>query len=173
MPANLYYHGLPHTLDVLYVCNGYIRRENLPPETGKLLRLGAILHDIGFSLTYENHEIAGASLTGYLLRKYKLPSADIRTIKRLILATQVPQTPRTKLEKIICDADLDYLGRPDYPEISENLYRELRAYRKIDDRDKWLKMQIRFLDAHNYHTSYAKKYRNPGKEEWLRKLKAK
>ena len=35
-------------------------------------------------------------------------------------ATKIPQTPLTKLEEIICDADLDYLGREDFFEISRS-----------------------------------------------------
>ena len=38
---------------------------------------------------------------------------------QLILATKVPQKPKNKLEKIICDADLDYLGREDFDNISD------------------------------------------------------
>ena len=171
LPGNLYYHGMPHTVDVLNVCNGYIRRKKIPAATGKLLRLGAILHDIGFSVTYENHEETGAQLARHILKKYNLPKQDINVVINLILATRVPQTPQTLLQKIICDADLDYLGRDDYPEISENLYQELWAYNKIGGRKKWRKMQIRFLDAHNYHTSYARKNREPGKQRRLRMLK--
>lgn len=173
LPKNLYYHGMSHTLDVLNVCNGYIRRGKITAETGKLLRLSAILHDIGFSVSYDRHEDNGAEMAGKLLRGYQVAQSQIRTIQNLILATKVPHVPQSELQKIICDADLDYLGRDDYPEISENLYRELKAYKKINDRSNWLKMQIRFLDAHNYHTSYAKKYREPGKQRRIEELRRK
>ena len=40
------------------------------------------------------------------------------------MATEIPQNPKTHLEMIMCDADLDYLGRYDFETISNNLYTE-------------------------------------------------
>ncbi|MCK9612757.1 MAG: hypothetical protein PHR81_00260 [Bacteroidales bacterium] len=40
------------------------------------------------------------------------------------MATKIPTKLKNKLEKLLCDADLDYLGREDYMEISNRLRRE-------------------------------------------------
>ena len=33
----------------------------------------------------------------------------------------------------------------------------------IDDHDKWNRLQVQFLKNHEYHTDWAKKYRQPNK----------
>ena len=65
------------------------------------------------------------------LPEYGYSKIQIEKISQLILATKVPQNPKNKLEKIICDADLDYLGREDFIYISDNFFRELKE-NKID-----------------------------------------
>ena len=75
------------------------------------------------------------------------------------------------LQKIICDVDLDYLGRKDYYEISELLYMEIRENSEIIDRFMWNKIQIDFLIKHYYHTEYAIEKRQPFKEQRINELK--
>ncbi len=75
------------------------------------------------------------------------------------------------MEEIICDADLDYLGRDDFWEISESLYRELQAYNKVSAEIDWNKLQIAFLERHRYHTEYAMENRQPEKEMRIQELK--
>ena len=89
----------------------------------------------------------------------------------LILCTKIPQQPKTLLERIICDVDLDYLGRPDFYEISDQLFRELKALSVINNIDEWNKIQINFLEAHTYHTDFAIRNRQPNKEQRIKELK--
>ena len=93
LPDKLYYHAMHHTYDVLSVCNEYIRREQIKPYDAKLLRLGALMHDIGFSQTYENHEAKGQEIAQELMSELGFPKKDIAIIKGLIWATKIPQSP--------------------------------------------------------------------------------
>ena len=52
----LAYHGMHHTLDVLSICNDYIRRLNISLKDAQVLRIAALYHDIGFTESYKNHE---------------------------------------------------------------------------------------------------------------------
>ena len=171
LSPDLTYHGLHHTMDVLNVCNKYIRRNKLKGRDAHLLRIGAIAHDIGFLHTYKNHEAKGVEITGELMRKYGFSKEDIDVVAGLIMATKVPQQPKTFLEEILCDADLDYLGRNDFEPISESLYRELLTRKIVSSRDKWNCIQVNFLTEHKYHTAYAKKYRKPNKDKRLAELR--
>ncbi len=166
----LCYHGISHTLDVLHVCNLYIRREKLNREKAKLLRIGALCHDIGYTVSDEDHEQESAELAATLMTQYGFSKNQISTIKELILATKIPQSPKTSLEKILCDADLDYLGRKDYYEISNKLYKELKTFNLVSNKEEWREIQISFLEKHKYHTPFARKNRKPGKERRLREL---
>lgn len=170
LPNKLYYHALHHTDDVLKVCNDYIRREKIKSKDAKLLRIGAMLHDIGFTETYDNHEAKGQEIAQELMGNLGFSQKDIDVVKGLIWATKIPQSPKNKLEKIICDADLDYLGRTDFYKISDQLFKELKLRGLLGNKKEWNKIQINFLEGHSYHTKFALKNRQPVKEKRIAEL---
>ncbi|WP_339755299.1 HD domain-containing protein [Algoriphagus aquimarinus] len=172
LPKSLTYHALDHTLDVLNVCNQYIRREKLSGEDRYLLRMGAIVHDMGFLKGSSNHEEVGAGMAEIIMKDLGVKPKAIEQVKGLVMATKIPQSPKNHLQRIICDADLDYLGRQDYPEISEKLFEELKNMNVISTPQQWKDLQINFLKAHQYHTPFAIKNREPQKQIWLKKLLA-
>jgi predicted metal-dependent HD superfamily phosphohydrolase len=173
LPGELYYHGTHHTLDVLEVCDEYIEREAIGSKEALLLRTAVLFHDFGFTQSFEDHEENGAALAERILPDFGFTDRDIQIVKGLILATRIPQSPKNKLEKIICDADLDYLGRDDYYPISNTLYEELKFLGKIKNEEEWDQLQIRFLEAHSYHTEFAIENRQPEKEKRIADLKRK
>lgn len=173
LPQDLTYHGTHHTLDVLEVCNAYIERGNIEKQEAVLLRTGVLFHDFGFTRSIDNHERNGALLAEKVLPDFGFVEEEIKTVEGLIMATKIPQTPETELEKIICDADLDYLGRDDYYSISNTLFTELKSLGKIETEAEWNDLQIRFLEAHTYHTDFAVENRQPEKEKRIAELKAK
>lgn len=170
LPNHLSYHAIDHTLDVLDVCNQYIERLNLSNKDAYLLRIGALVHDLGFLETYKNHEELGAQMAAEIMSGLGMETSEIEEVKGLILATKIPQTPTTSLQEIICDADLDYLGRDDYPEISFKLFEELMACNLISTDEEWRDLQVRFLKNHTFHTDFAKAEREPKKQFWLDKI---
>jgi exopolyphosphatase/pppGpp-phosphohydrolase len=171
LPSQLHYHGLNHTLEVLGICNQYIERSAIDPDNACLLRVGALLHDIGFTIANKNHEEESISLAGPLMDKYGFSQADHKVVEGLIRSTRVPQMPQNLLEEIICDADLDYLGREDFYVISERLFEELKAFGLVTNKMQWNKRQIEFMENHHYHTVFARENRQPRKEQRIRELK--
>ena len=172
LPSDLAYHGTHHTLDVLEVCNAYIGRDNIDEKDALLLRTGVLFHDFGFTRSFEDHERNGAILAEKVLPEYGFNNEEVKTVEGLIMATKIPQKPETELEKIICDADLDYLGRDDYYPISDSLFQELKSLGKIETEEEWNALQIGFLEAHRYHTKFAIENRQPEKEKRIAELKA-
>src|SRR6186713_2897321 len=69
-------------------------------------------------------------------QRYAEEEAD--RICNMILATRIPQLPKTHLEEIMCDADLDYLGRNDYTQIADGLYEEMRMAGQIKTEKDWI-----------------------------------
>jgi predicted metal-dependent HD superfamily phosphohydrolase len=173
LPGDLTYHGTHHTLDVLDVCNAYIERGSIEERDAVLLRTGVLFHDFGFTRSFNDHERNGAILAEKVLPDFGYGQEEIKTVEGLIMATKIPQKPETELEKIICDADLDYLGRDDYYPISNTLFQELKSLGKIKTEEEWNALQIGFLEAHNYHTTFAIENRQPEKEKRIAELKAK
>jgi hypothetical protein len=87
----------------------------------------------------------------------------------MIMATKIPQSPKNIFEEIICDADLDYLGRDDYDANSSGLLQEIELSKKLNRKD-WIKLQVSFLNQHAYFTNSSKKLRSPKKEIILKQL---
>ena len=84
----------------------------------------------------------------------------------MIMATKMPQSPKNHFEQIICDADLDYLGRNDFEDISSNLLKELEINQKITNFN-WLQIQEKFLKSHIYFTLTSLKSREKNKQKRL------
>ena len=68
---------------------------------------------------------------------------------------------------VICDEDLDYLGRDDYPVINRRLKEEWLAFGFIKNVNEWNDMQVKFLSTHRYFTNSSVKLRDPVKREHL------
>ncbi|WP_202552091.1 HD domain-containing protein [Ginsengibacter hankyongi] len=170
LPGNLSYHGLHHTLDVFNAAMKIAATENLSAEEIKLLRIAILYHDAGFTAKYKDHEEKGCEMARKNLPSFGYTDGDIKIICGMIMATQIPQTPKTILEKIICDADLDYLGRNDFYEISNTLFEEMKIYNNLHDEKEWNKIQKKFLDKHQYHTEFGKKHREHKKQQYLQEI---
>ena len=91
----------------------------------------------------------------------------------MIMATKIPQSPATLPEMIICDADLDYLGRDDFESISNTLKTEFLIYGIIKDHDEWDRLQVSFFNSHQYFTKTSIRERCPVKLRHLELLKKK
>lgn len=164
----LYYHGLHHTLDVLRVVSELCRVERVNRRDATLAKTAALFHDAGFMYNkHAGHEQEGCRLVHDTLGGFGYSAADIEVICGMIMATKIPQTPKNLLERILCDADLDYLGRDDFFPIGDSLFAEMQAYHLIEGRLAWNRLQVSFLEAHRYHTTTSKNHREPAKQKNL------
>ena len=170
LPDNLTYHGLHHTLDVLDAALKIAASENLSEEEIKLLRIAILYHDAGFTTKYKDHEDKGCEMARKNLPAYGYNHKEIETVCGMIAATKIPQTPHNLLEKIICDADLDYLGRDDFHKISHSLFEEMKIYSHLHDEKEWNKIQKKFLEKHHYFTEFGKKNREHKKQQYLQEI---
>lgn len=174
LPGNLYYHGIHHTRDVVASALTIARAEGVKAHDLRLLETAAWMHDCGFIVQYSNHEEAGCKLAQSWLPHFEYSEADIAVVCGMIMATKIPQSPLNLLEQIICDADLDYLGRDDFSQIANTLFEELKLMMpgglEIHD---WDKIQIRFLESHQYFTPFSNLHRKPKKEQNLQFIKGK
>ena len=169
MPG-LQYHNIDHVHDVLRSALVIAQSEELTAEETKLLRLAALLHDVGFIHSPKNHEEKGAEMTREILPPYGFNPEQIETICKMILATRLPQSPTTKLEKILCDADLDYLGREDFYEIGGRLFLEMKVGGVVETEREWNLVQKTFLESHRYHTNYSKANREDLKKRRIQEI---
>jgi uncharacterized protein len=172
LKPQLTYHSIDHTIDVYESAMRIVRGEVLDEQQMVLLKTAALMHDSGMLVTYQGHEQAAVDLCELWLPKFGYSSEDIGQIGKMILATRLPQKAHSKLEQIICDADLDYLGRDDFHMIAHRLRYEWNTLKiKQTSLREWYLLQIAFLESHTYFTQVAKETRNAGKFENLRQIK--
>lgn len=165
LSPDLTYHSARHTReDVLpaAICLG--RKSRLASRDLLLLATGALFHDIGFVCSYTDHEEESIAIAQAALPEFDYSSDQVETISRIIRATKLPQSPTNLLEQLMCDADLDVLGRSDFWDLSQALLfeRRITGIEMISDAD-WLVSQERFLLDHTYFTPAAHALRDAGK----------
>lgn len=175
LPAILYYHSIHHTLDVTQAAMQLATAEGITDEEPrKLLRTAALFHDAGFLRTLNEHETASCELVHDVLPGFNYSPPQIEVICAMIMATRLPQAPESHLAEILCDADLDYLGRPDFEPIAHTLFLEFQARQIIAaDENAWNRLQEQFLVAHHYWTATALACREAGKQAHLAAIQAK
>ena len=167
----LKYHSVEHTLDVLESSLEIARQEGIRDEDQLLLlKVAALYHDTGFLFTYKGHEEKSCELVLENLRHSIFTADDLDVICGMIRATKIPQSPKTLLEMIICDADLDYLGRDDFDKISNRLRQEYFTIGMVTSEEEWMQIQIRFIGVHRYFTQSTYIKRTPGKLKHLKQL---
>jgi len=171
LSAELTYHGVHHTLDVLDVAEELCARENISEYNTILVKTAALFHDAGFVIGSNKHEEYSCQIASYYLPKFGYKAKDILQINKMILATKVPQNPQDKLSQLLCDADLDYLGRDDFHEIASTLFEELKARAVVEEIDTWNAIQVNFLEQHEFFTSTNIQRRSSKKQQHLNELK--
>ena len=173
LPPYVQYHTVHHTLDVCSRAEALALQEGIPAAEMQLLLIATVYHDAGYLQSYENHEELSCGLAKELLPQFNYSTTDVETICNIILATRIPQRPDTHLEQIICDADLDYLGRDDFFAISQILYQEMRHKGIVKNEAEWDNLQISFIENHHYFTATAIEQRQAQQEKHLSILKQK
>ena len=172
LPDNLFYHNVKHTVDVVTEVELIGWGEGCSDEEILLLKTAGLFHDAGHTVSYDNHEFYGAQIAREMLPKYKYTTEQIESICSIIMATKLPPVPANLLESIICDADLDYLGRSDFIPVSNTLYEELKAQDKMKSNNDWNKLQVRFISGHQYFTQTARSLREVNKQLQIERIQS-
>jgi len=171
LDKDLTYHGYHHVMDVLEAARVIGNSEDLSDEDWELLNTAILLHDSGFMFGYDNHEERSCVLAGEVLPDYGYTEKDIQIIQGMILATKIPQQPKTLMEKIIADADLEYLGTDRFDKVSATLFQEWNNRDLMHDRDLWNRTQVKFISAHHYFTDFCRDNRESPKKKNLNRIK--
>jgi hypothetical protein len=134
------------------------------------LATAALLHDIGMLDDFTDHETASVNVAKRILPELEYTDEDITEISKLIMATRIPQEASSLGEQIICDADLDYLGRDDFFMIAHRLRCEWNCQGKNYTLKDWYTMQVSFLKKHHYFTKSAILLREETKQIHLQQI---
>ena len=175
LPAGIKYHDAAHTLHptkgVVATADRIGKSENISEHDRDLLIAAAYFHDTGYIREYEKNEPIAARMAGRILKLIGYKPGEIEIIQNMILATDLAREPKTHVERILCDADLDHLGREDFFQMDGKL-REGRRIRGLDVSDdvKWYKGTLEIIKNHQYYTQSQKQLREKEKQKNIKKL---
>jgi predicted metal-dependent HD superfamily phosphohydrolase len=166
------FHNLDHTQDVVNAVQVVGQHANLSADEMESALIAAWLHDVGYENGSKNHERASAQKAQELLETLGATQHKIAEVTDAILATHMPQNPRTKVSKVLCDADLYHLSTEQCQEKSNMLKAEREALgtSEISNED-WTNSTIDFMENHVYHTSYGQTVLEERKRKNIKKLK--
>lgn len=173
LPQYFYYHNADHALDVYTAAKLIAAGEGVSGYELDLLLTAAYYHDSGFLFGQANHEEGSCKNARQYLPQFGYTTDEIEQVCDIIMATKMPQSPHNHLGQIICDADLDYLGRNDFFILSKRLFSELVITDHLESELEWDRQQVKFLQSHHYFTKTALRLRAEGENEHLKIITAK
>ncbi len=175
LPDGIKYHDADHTLHptrgVVASANRIAISENVSQKDRELVITAAYFHDTGYIREYDKNEPIAARMAGRILKIIGYKPAEIKKVQKMILATDLAKKPKTHIEKILCDADLDHLGRDDFFKLDQKL-RDGRRARGLDVSDgvKWYKGTLKLMENHRYYNESQKKQREKKKQDNIKQL---
>jgi adenylate cyclase len=172
LPEYLFYHNVKHTVDVVTEVELIGWAEGCSDEEILLLKTAGLFHDAGHTVAYDDHEYHGTVIARDMLPKFNYSPEQIEKICSIIMSTKLPPKPTNLLEEIICDSDLDYLGRSDFIPVSNTLFEELKAQNKMGSFNDWNKIQVKFISGHQYFTKTARSLREVNKQLQIERIQS-
>jgi len=131
----------------------------LSGDDRRLLEISALLHDISLPDGRASHEERSAQFAQYLLQDLGESEDNIQKVMQMIHGTKgqmvdgvyVYEPSDDPLVRAIRDADQSNVGDKTYPQLNENLRREMG----VSDKEQWLRSQIQYLTKHRFQTRQA------------------
>ncbi len=154
---SLPFHSIDHTMEVYSYSKTIAQYEEVFGSDLEPILIAALFHDTGMAETYLDHEEQSVIYATDYLKAKKYPAGKIKIVSNCILATKLPQKPKSKAEKIICDADMYHLGIESYIFKNERLRAEWKTFfNKEYSDEEWYSINMEFLKNHRYHTWFGK-----------------
>lgn len=163
LPKENSYHNEGHTNGVYEAARLLARVGELDKHETEILLVAALFHDTGFTVQYSKNETVGAEIAAVVMRKMGYSTEDIKLVKSTIIngttydaASATQPLAKTKLEKLLADADLAHLGGDfgHFKETGQNLRKELESKGVKFADGAWDKGQVAILN-HKYLTEEA------------------
>lgn len=172
VPKEFAYHDITHTLDVVASVQEIASSFELSDEEMEILTIAAWFHDLGYDKGSVGHEERSAKYASDYLGKDGYPPEKIKIIQDCILATKMPHKPETLLQRILCDADLSYLGQVVYWDRCSRFRQELTlTQNSVMTELEWIEFELKFINQHQFHTNVARQLYEKRKEKHIRQLK--
>lgn len=171
-PEGYTYHTLAHTQNVLKNAVFIGNKEKLPVEEMNILRIAAWFHDVGYLKKYKGHEEASAEMAAKFLERHGVEENTRTAVAESIRATAFPQSPESRVAKVLCDADFMHLGQENYFEQAEKLRQEQKnaGVRKLK-KAEFDQESVRLFEEHHWYTAFCRNNLEETKQKNLELLK--
>ncbi|MBX2991538.1 MAG: HD domain-containing protein [Bacteroidetes bacterium] len=158
LPAWAVYHNLLHTQQIVRAAEELAEGCKLSKSDTETVLLSAWFHDAGYVDAIEGHEGKSVEIATKFLDEKNYPAEKIEIVANCIRATKIPQSPKTLLEEIVCDADMSHLGKKRFFERSDllRMEMELRTGTMFTDLE-WIQRNVDFASAGRFFTQYARR----------------
>jgi predicted metal-dependent HD superfamily phosphohydrolase len=170
LPEKYRYHNIEHTREVMDYAVQLGAEAGLSAHEQLLLDTAALMHDYGYLKCYHHNESHGAAAAETILPQYGYAPDDVKAVADMIRATAPCCSPRNKLESLICDADLGYLGTDKFDVRAADLRKEYMAMERELTDDEWFRMEHQFLSAFQYNSPEGRKLFGKGLAASLAKI---
>jgi adenylate cyclase len=176
LPDSMHFHNIQYARKVYNQSFLLCRSEEIEEEDRLLVRTAALMLYTGLTQDYHNFQNRSAVICREILPGYKYSDRQIDQICNLILATKTPYNPETQLEKILVDAKMEYIGRPDYTDHLKLLFQELRETGSKINGQQFKNQQLELLYEFQFYTVAGKRLREVSgqkqmnileKERWI------
>ena len=165
------FHSIEHVNDVVKAIGEISSAYELSDKKLELLYIAAWFHDTGYDKGSEGHEVRSCQYVEQFLKKHNVPEEDIEVVKGCIKATRMPQSPMSRLQSILCDADLSHLGNALYWDRCGRVRQEILLTRDSIMTDiEWVDFELNFMLAHHYHTGEGERLFGEQKRKHIRQL---
>lgn len=154
------YHNPSHTNNVFDRATFLAMNEWVAWEDMEDLQIACLFHDTWFTEQYEKNEFIWARIARTWLKMHDHDEKRIEKIEGIIMATVLFSKPKTLLEEIIQDADLDNIWTKEEFYYSLDYLDELRTIGKIDISDcAYWQFVYTLLTRFKFHTKTSRKQR--------------
>lgn len=156
LPPAYSFHNLEHTEKLVQLCQHMAEHFQLEAEDHEILLVAAwFLHSGVVNGSPGNHTVQSQANAREFLTNADSEEKFTQKVLAAIEAAGMPQSPVSKIEKILSDADMAYLCSKEFKEKHKALKAEQEAVtgQKVS-RKKWNKDSIDFLQSHQFFTDY-------------------
>jgi class 3 adenylate cyclase len=159
LPENLHFHKLEYARKIYGQSFLLSRAEEIEQEERLLIRTAALMLFTGLTQSFNNFENRSAVIARDILPHYKYTDTQIDQICNLILSTKMPFNPNNKLEKIMIDARMEFIGRPDFTAQLKLLYQEMTEAGVKINGQQFKHQQLELLHGFDFFTVTAQRLR--------------
>jgi putative nucleotidyltransferase with HDIG domain len=171
LPEKFHYHTLEHTLTVVRAAKEIAEQEGLSEREKLVAEVAGWFHDVGYAKSNQGHEELSSFRSMLVLTRMGVSFSDMELIEGCILVTQLGSEPKTKLQAVLCDADMYHLTCDDFWDWSTRLRMEWEATGQVKMNDiEWVKNNIKFMGSVKFKTAYGLSHLKPRLDANIAKL---